>query len=266
MNTNTIGFPGLFPGPFEINEYFVLFGLKIHWYGVIIALGILVAYLFCVYMGKKYDVSSETLIDIVLFGLPSAIICARIYYVIFQWDDYSGNLLDIFKIWEGGIAVYGSIAGALISTYIYCRYKKIKVSKVFDVGSFGLLIGQIIGRWGNFINAEAYGAETTLPWRMHLYDLGIAVHPTFLYESIWNLGIFLFLIWFRKKQRFSGEIFLAYITGYGLGRLWIEGLRTDSLYLGPVRISQMVALACVVIGIVLIAYFRTKHKDIINVE
>lgn len=257
---NTIGFPGLGIGPFKIHEYFEIFGLRIHFYGVLIALGIVGAYLFCTYMGKKYDVSSETLIDIILVGLPSAVVCARIYYVAFRWNEYKDNLIDIFKIWEGGIAVYGSLIGAVGAAFIYCRHKKISFTKILDVCCYGLLIGQIIGRWGNFVNAEAYGAETNLPWRMALYDLKIYVHPTFLYESLWNLGVFLFLIWYRKYQRFSGEIFLAYLTGYGLGRLWIEALRTDSLYLGNVRISQLVAAVCAAIGIILILYFRHKKK------
>lgn len=258
---NKIAFPGLSLGPFEICESFKVFGLTIHWYGVIIALGIVLAYLLCCHIAKDYDVNSDTLIDILIYGLPSAIICARIYYVAFRWEEYSNNLLDIFKIWNGGIAVYGSIIGALISTFIYCRLKKIKFTKTLDIGCFGLLTGQIIGRWGNFVNAEAYGSETTSFLRMELLDLGISVHPTFLYESLWNLCVLALLyFFFKKKQTFQGELFLLYITGYGLGRLWIEGLRTDSLFLGPVRISQIVALLCVIIGIGLFIYFKIKNK------
>ncbi len=258
---NKIAFPGLSIGPLSICESFDIFGLEVHWYGVIMAFGIILAYLLCVRIGKDYDINSETLIDILIYGLPSAIICARIYYVAFSWNEYKDNLLDIFKIWEGGIAIYGSIIGALISTCIYCKCKKIKISKIFDIGCFGLLVGQIIGRWGNFVNAEAYGSETTVLWRMELLNLGISVHPTFLYESLWNLGVLLLLyFFFKKKQTFSGELFLLYITGYGFGRLWIEGLRTDSLYLGPLRISQIVALCCVLLGIGLLIYFKIKEK------
>lgn len=257
---NAISFPGLSLGPFIIKESFQLFGITIHWYGVIIAAGILVAYLYCMHIAKDSGLTKDNILDILIFGLPSSVICARIYYVVFEWDSYKNNLIDIFKIWEGGIAIYGAVIGACLSTYIYCRIKKISVSKAFDVGSYGLLIGQIFGRWGNFVNAEAYGSITDLPWRMELLDLGIAVHPTFLYESLWNLGVFIFLVLRRKKMKFDGEAFLWYITLYGLGRFWIEGLRTDSLFLGPLRISQCVAAVCVVIGIILLIVNNKKHK------
>lgn len=258
---NKLAFPGLNIGPFEISESFSLFGLTIHYYGVIMALGIVLAYLLCTKIGKDYEITSDTLLDVILYGLPSAIICARLYYVAFQWEQYKDNLLDIFKIWEGGIAVYGSVIGAVISTCIYCKIKKIKTTKILDIGAIGLLIGQIVGRWGNFVNAEAYGSETNILWRMELCDLGKCVHPTFLYESLWNLGVLLLILFFfKKRQKFSGEIFLLYITGYGLGRLWIEGLRTDSLMIGPLRISQLVALLCALCGFVLLVYFRRKAK------
>ena len=201
------------------------------------------------------------MLDVILFGLPSAVICARIYYVVFSWSDYKNNWLDIFKIWEGGIAIYGAVIGACVSTFIYCKTKHISFKKVFDIGAFGLLIGQIIGRWGNFINAEAYGRETgTALFRMQLLNQNITVHPTFLYESAWNLLVFLFLNGYEKYQKFEGELFLVYTTGYGIGRFFVEGLRTDSLWLGPVRISQVVALLCVVTGMVLIILGRKRSK------
>ena len=236
--------------------------ITIKFYGVIIAFGFILAVLFGGRMAYKWKMSIDKMLDVLIWGTMGGIIGARLYYVIFQWDNYKGDLLSIFKIWEGGIAIYGAIIGAVISTYIYCRIKKIKVTKLLDVGAFGLLIGQITGRGGNFVNAEAYGAQTTLPWRMELLNQGISVHPTFLYESLWNFGVFLILwLFYRKRQKFSGEIFLAYIAAYGAGRFWIEGLRTDSLYLGPLRVSQIVALLCVVIGTGLIIYFRTKAKN-----
>ncbi len=258
---NHISFPGLHIGPFAVHESFQIFGLTIHWYGIIIALGIVAAYLFCSRIAKDYDVSKDNMLDIIIFGLPSAIVCARIYYVIFEWESYKDNFLDIFKIWEGGIAIYGAIIGACLSTYLYCRYRKLCIPKVFDLGAFGLLLGQIFGRWGNFVNAEAYGGITNLPWRMELIDVGICVHPTFLYESLWNIGVLLFLCYRRKKATFDGEMFISYITLYSLGRLWIEGLRSDSLYLGPMRISQIVAFFCVAVGIVLIFIKKKKQKD-----
>ena len=255
---NIIAFPGLSLGPFHIHESFQIFGLTIHWYGVIIITGILAAYLFCSHIANDYDLTKDNLLDIILFGLPSAVICARIYYVIFEWSSYKDNLLNIFKIWEGGIAIYGAIIGACLSTYIYCKAKHIAIANEFEIGAFGLLIGQIFGRWGNFVNAEAYGTITTLPWRMELLDMNIAVHPTFLYESIWNLGVFIFLCFMRKKITRSGDVFLSYVTLYGLGRFWIEGLRTDSLYIGPFRISQIVAAVCVIAGICIILIRKFK--------
>lgn len=260
---NTIAFPGLSLGPFKIYESFKIFGLSIHLYGLIIAIGIVLAYLFCTKIAKEYDISAETLLDVILVGLPSAIICARLYYVIFSWEAYKDDLLSIFKIWEGGIAIYGSIIGAVIGVLIYCKVKKIKPFKIFDVGAFGLLIGQAVGRWGNFVNAEAYGRETALPWRMELCDLNICVHPTFLYESLWNIAGLLFLYFFyRKKQKFDGEIFFAYIVSYGLGRFWIEAMRTDSLMLGPIKVSQLVALICVIAGLSVIIYKRRKLSKV----
>ncbi|MBQ4517752.1 MAG: prolipoprotein diacylglyceryl transferase [Clostridia bacterium] len=259
---NKIAFPGLGIGPFTVSESFSFFGFNIHFYGILIALGIVLAYLFSTKKALKRDISSDTLLDVILYGLPSAVICARIYYVVFSWSDYKDNLLDIFKIWEGGIAIYGAVIGACISTFIYCRVKKINFKRIFDIGAFGLLIGQIIGRWGNFINAEAYGRETSSAlFRMQLVNQNITVHPTFLYESFWNLLVFLFLNWYEKYQKFEGEIFLVYVTGYGFGRFFVEGLRTDSLWLGPVRISQVVAGICVVTGIVLIFLGRKRAKS-----
>ena len=255
---NHIAFPGLSIGPFAISESFQLFGFTIHWYGVIIMLGIIAAYLFCSKIAPEYGLTKDNTLDIIIYGLPTAIICARAYYVLFEWNSYKENPLDVFKIWEGGLAIYGGVIGACISTFIYCKVKKIPIMKAFDLGAYGLLLGQMIGRWGNFVNAEAFGMETMLPWRMHLLDLGVMVHPTFLYESLWNLCVFLFLLWRKKKTTFDGEIFFSYITCYGIGRFWIESLRTDSLYLGNVRISQLVALTCVIFGVCVIVYCKKK--------
>ncbi len=257
---NIISFPGLGIGPLTVYKSVQIFGLTIHWYGIIIGLGIILAYLFAVREGKKRGITQDTLLDVIIYGLPSAIVCARLYYVIFEWEQYQNNLWDIFKIWEGGLAIYGGVIGAVVAAWIYCRIKKISFPKVADIGGFGFPIGQAIGRWGNFMNAEAYGDTTMLPWRMEIENLGFGVHPTFLYESLWNLGVFLFLLWYRKKQKFDGEIFLMYLSAYGLGRLWVEGLRTDSLWLGPFRISQLVAAVCVVVGVALVIYFRHKKK------
>ncbi len=265
--TNTVAFPGLGIGPFTFSKGFSFFGISIHWYGVIIALGIVLAYLFGKKKAFKREISQDTVLDIIIWGLPSAVIFARLYYVIFSWDDYKGNLMDIFKIWEGGIAIYGGVIGATLSSLIYCRIKKVPIGKMFDVGAFGLLIGQMVGRWGNFVNGEAFGGLTdTALFRMTLVNRNITVHPTFLYESFWNLLVFLFLNWYEKKQKFDGEIFLLYLSGYGLGRFFIEGMREDSLWLGSVRISQVLAAICFIAGVILVLYFRIKKKREINSE
>ena len=259
--TNTISFPGLNLGPFSIPESFSLFGLDIHLYGIIIGIGIVFAYVFAMKTCKKHNLTQENITDILLYGLPSAIVCARLYYVLFKLDEFK-NFQDVFKIWNGGIAIYGAIIGAVISTYVYCRIKKINVLAAFDIGAFGLLIGQIFGRWGNFVNAEAFGGPTNLPWGMLLHDLSqnMMFHPTFLYESLWNLGVFIILLLRRDKRKFDGELFFLYITLYGAGRFWIEALRTDSLYIGSLRISQIVAIICVIVGISVIVLKRNKIK------
>lgn len=262
MTKNTIAFPGLGLGSFQISTGFKFFGFSIHWYGVIIALGIVLAYLFARKKAAPRAVSDDTLLDLIIWGLPSAVICARLYYVLFSWADYKDAPLDIIKIWEGGLAIYGGVIGACLSTLIYCRVKKLSFKKLVDIGAFGLLIGQILGRWGNFINAEAYGSETqTALFRMQLVDKGITVHPTFLYESAWNLLVFVFLNLYEPYQKFEGELFLVYVTGYGLGRFFIESMRSDSLWLGSVRISQLVAALCVIVGLTLIITGRRRHRQ-----
>lgn len=259
-----IAFPGL---GLQFDPSKQVFGTFVHWYGVIIALGFLAAVLVGLKLIKREGLSADTLLDIVIFGTPSAIIGARLYYCIFQFDQYRGNLLDIFKIWEGGLAIYGGVIGAVLSTVIYCRVKHVKLPKILDVGGVGLIIGQAVGRWGNFVNREAFGshASSLLPWRMRLYtDAGMTtwadVHPTFLYESLWCIGVLCVLLWLYRKKKFDGQIFLSYVLLYGLGRVWIEGLRTDSLYLGPVRISQIVALASAVTAGVLLWRCAKKAK------
>lgn len=260
---NTIYFPGLEIGPLKIKETIEIFGFSIHWYGIIIAIGIAIAFFYGMKICEEHGVSKDNITDVLLYGLPVSIVCARIYYVVFNWEEYD-NFLDVFKIWNGGIAIYGAVVGACLSTYIYCKTKKINFLKVFDVGAFGLLIGQIFGRWGNFVNAEAFGAPTTLPWGMQIAEISknIAFHPTFLYESLWNLGVFILLVLRRKKRTFDGEMFLSYIILYGLGRFWIEGLRTDSLYLGNIRISQLVAAVCVIAGSVIYMILKRKNKRV----
>lgn len=255
-----VSFPGLNMS-FKINPVaFTLFGREIMWYALIIITGLLLGVLFAVYEGKRVGISVDTILDIALIGTPSAIVCARAYYVICEWDYYSKHINEIVMIWNGGIAIYGAIIGAVISSLIYCRIKKVNVGKMFDVGAFGLLIGQIIGRWGNFMNSEAHGGETDLPWRMYIQEIDQCVHPTFLYESLWNLIGFLLLLAYRRHKKFHGEVFLLYIVWYGIGRAFIEGMRTDSLYIAStgIRTSQLLAIISVIISSVVIAIKRIR--------
>lgn len=266
----------IFNGPIEFPGFGItlnpaknFFGTPVHWYGIIIALGLVLAVIVCLRIAKKHDVSDDTIFDIVIFGAPSAVICARLYYVAFRWDSYKDRLGDIVKIWEGGIAIYGAIIGAVAAVFIYCKVKKISPLRVLDIGCIGLAIGQAIGRWGNFVNREAFGAPASslVPWRMRLYTdatLGTwaEVHPTFLYESLWNVGVLIVLLKLTGKKKFEGQAFWTYVLAYGLGRVWIEGLRTDSLYLGPVRISQIVALVTAVVAIVMLVIGAKKTKTL----
>ncbi len=248
-----IAFPGLGINEFSINPVaFNIFGKEIFWYGIIIAIALTVAFLWAVYASKDEDLPKDTLTDLLIVGLPVAIICARAYYVVFSWNMYKNNWVDVFKIWEGGIAIYGGVIGAFLAGFIYAKVKKISFYKLADIAAPSFMIGQAIGRWGNFVNVEAYGSQTTLPWGMLLVQEGVTVHPTFLYESLWNAAGFVILALLRKRKPFEGFIFYAYLLWYGLGRVWIEALRTDSLMLGNLRISQFVAGVCIIVSAVTI--------------
>ncbi len=241
---------------------FNLFGKNIYWYGLIITTGIILAIIYCCFLAKKNATDYNSIIDIALYGIPTAIVFARLYYVIFSWDEYKDNITEIFAIWNGGIAIYGAIIGAVLAAYIYCKVNKLNVLNLFDICIMGVIIGQIIGRWGNFVNVEAYGTTTNLPWKMMIYVNGAltGVHPTFLYESLWNLIGFLLLSFMQKRKSFNGQIFFSYLIWYGTGRFFIEGLRTDSLYLYNFRISQLVALITTITGIIFIIYNSKKNK------
>ncbi len=259
---NLISFPRLGLS-FEIDRVaFTLFGIDIMWYGVLIGIGIILALSYALYEVKKTDLSQDDLLNMVLIALPVSVIGARAYYVIFNWEQYSGNLMEIFAIRNGGLAVYGGIISAAIVVILYCKIKKINIGIPFDILSVGLPLAQAIGRWGNFINCEAYGRETTLPWGMSIAPYINMVHPTFLYESIWNIFSVIFVLIAKKYKKFEGELFCVYLIWYGIGRFWIEGLRTDSLYLGAFRVSQLVALFSVLLGILVIIYQRRKRKTV----
>ena len=277
MEIPGITFPIL--GDFELNflPYFTLFGWKIYWYGVIIAVGFLLAVIYTVKHAPEFGLSEDDVIDTLIWGVPLGIIGARLYYVIFYRDasglnpyfDGSNDLRDIIAVWEGGLAIYGGVIGGVIGLLIATRIKKISSRAMLDVISFGFLIGQAIGRWGNFTNREAHGTETMAPWRMGLvYSYKtFYYHPTFLYESLWNvLGFLLLHFWLRKKRRFDGQLFLCYLAWYGLGRMLIEGLRTDSLYVGSsnLRVSQLLAgLTCfLALGLMLyVLVFRRPEPE-----
>lgn len=263
--TNLIAFPGL-NLEFNVNRVaFTIGGRNIFWYAVIILAGFILGVAFVLKDAKKQNISSDTIFDIAFWGLLAAITGARIYYVVFDPDSIRGSLLNIFKIWEGGLAIYGGLIGAVIAALIYCKIKKLQVFRIFDLCTPGLFIGQIIGRWGNFINAEVYGKPTNLPWRMTING-GDGVHPLFIYESLWNLlGLILLLI-FRKKKNSDGQIFFFYCLWYGVGRLFLEGMRQPQfiLYVIPniLGISQLVAFCVIIISVIaLIALSGKKIKD-----
>ena len=250
---------------FNINRAaFSLFGFNIYWHGIIIASGLILAYFYAVRETKRVGISQDDLLNLFILALPCSIIGARLYYVIFSFDSYKNNLWEVFNIREGGIAIYGAIIGACLSIIIYCKKKKVNLWKVLDILAVGLLIGQSIGRWGNFVNGEAFGDATSSIFAMTIISDGKTVaenvHPTFFYESMWNLLGLIILLLYKKKQVFKGELFSLYMLWYGLGRFLIEGLRADSLYIGSIRVSQMLSLALLIVGAVIIIIGRKKTK------
>jgi len=290
-----ISFPGLGIEPFHIDKTaFSLFGRNVAWYGVLITLGMVLAVLFGLWVAKKEGVSSDDLIDLAFTVIVCGVLGARAYYVIFTWDQYNylvtsavsdgtfmgalsaffsnlwGTFVNCIALWRGGLAIYGGVIAGLISAYIFARIKKLKFLKLFDIMAPAVTIGQIIGRWGNFINIEAFGGKTDLPWRMGIsfsmnggetFLSEMFVHPTFLYESLWNsVGLLLLFLIYKKGKKFDGQACCTYFIWYGFGRMLIEGLRTDSLMIGPFRVSQLVGLTSLVIGVVLMSYFAAKWK------
>ena len=264
-----ISFPGLGIGWFDPPRTlpFAVLGKEIYLYGVVIALGFLLAILYGKKRCRSFGYDFDKVVDALLWAVPLAIVCARIYYVVFYWKEggYAENPISILYIWEGGIAIYGGIIGAAIGLILFSKVEKQKLAPYLDLMGLGLLIGQLIGRWGNFFNREAYGAETDCFLRMGLLDEAGAAHywhPTFLYESVWNLIGFLLLHFFSKKRKYDGQVFLLYVAWYGLGRAWIEGLRTDSLWLGPIRVSQLLALVSFAAAAGILIWIRVKkHPD-----
>lgn len=267
LRSAQISFPMLGDWSIDPPYSFNLFGLEIYFYGVIIALGFILAALYCAKRAKEFGLSSDELYELVIWLIPTCIIGARLYYVLFKLDYFIANPDKIFALRDGGLAIYGGIIAGIIVGIIWCRAKRIRVFAVADLTAFGLLIGQSVGRWGNFINREAFGAQTEIFCRMGLTVPGfetLYVHPTFLYESLWNFfGLIVLHIWSKKgKRKYDGQIFWLYILWYGLGRAWIEGLRSDSLYIGStdIRVSQLLAIVSAVVSLViLIINARKQH-------
>ena len=236
---------------------FKLFGIEIMWYSILITIGVIIGAILAFREAEKIGIGEENLIDLLLFAIPLAVLGARIYYVIFTWDYYSQNPKEILHFRGGGLAIHGAIIAGIIVTVVFSKKRNLDFWSITDCCAPSLALGQGIGRWGNYINQEAYGRATNLPWGI-LID-GVKVHPTFLYESIGDIFIFFFLLWYRKNKReVSGEIFLLYIILYSTIRFFIEGLRTDSLMLGPIRIAQLVSVISIIISII---YLNKRRRE-----
>ncbi|MBP1924187.1 prolipoprotein diacylglyceryl transferase [Sedimentibacter acidaminivorans] len=238
---------------------FSIFGIDIMWYGILISLGVLVGVLVAIRECRRVGFKEEDLLDFLLFAIPAGIIGARTYYVIFSWDYYSKNLDQIINIRNGGLAIHGGLIAGVIVGVIFCKVRKINIWQILDIVAPSVVLGQAIGRWGNFINQEAYGGPTNLPWGIMVN--GVKVHPTFLYESIINLSVFIFLMWYRKnKRKNQGEVIALYLILYSIGRFFVEGMRTDSLMFMNMRIAQLLSLGLVLLGIIIFVLLRKKSK------
>lgn len=283
--TESINFPNLGIYLEHVGQKISIFGFDIAYYGMIIGIGILAGVLTAVKEAKRTKQNPETYYDLALYAVIFSIIGARLYYVAFSWDLYKDDLLSILNLREGGLAIYGGVIAAMITVFVFSRRRKISFGLLVDTAGLGLILGQIIGRWGNFFNREAFGEYTnnlfamqlpidavrasdiTEKMREHIEVINgiefIQVHPTFLYESVWNIGVLIILLLWRKHKKFNGEIFLMYLFGYGVGRFWIEGLRTDQLqFFNGVAVSQVLAAVLVVVSAVLLVVGRKKVVQI----
>ncbi len=270
---NFIEFPGLGLKFFINPTAFTIGGMSVAWYGILIGIGFAACVTLALMQCKKYGVSQDNVIDIAIWGLLAALICAKLYYVLFNLDFYIKNPMEIITNWRSGIAVYGSLIGALLAALVYCKVKKLNFWILLDFAIVYFPLGQAIGRWGNFVNQEAFGEEVKwlgMPWRMtgniiqqQNYTF---VHPTFLYESLWCILIFAFLLWFRDKAKLKGEVVSMYFILYGIERAFVEGLRTDSLWFFNFRISQVVSIILVIALSAVFIYRRKKMKTVIEPE
>ncbi len=289
--TMSIDFPNLGIHLEHVGKTISVFGFEIAYYGIVIGLSVVAGILMATQLAKKSGQDPDIYYDLAIYAVIISVIGARLYYVIFSWDSYKDDLLSIFNLREGGLAIYGGVIAAVITVAVYCRVKKLSFGVLADTACPGLILGQIMGRWGNFFNREAFGDYTDSLFAMRLpldavrsSDVTemmrknievisgisyIQVHPTFLYESLWNVGVLLIMLWWRKYKKFDGELLLIYLFGYGVGRFWIEGLRTDQLLIPntDIAVSQVLALVLVVVSAVLIWRMSKKTvKPVAEVE
>ena len=282
---SSILFPNLGIHLKNVGQFIDIFGFEIAYYGMIIGTGVIAGILLAAYLAKKTGQNPDTYYDLAIYEVIFSIIGARLYYVIFSWNVYKDDLLSIFNLREGGLAIYGAVIAAVITAIVYAKIKKISFWVLADTGAPALILGQILGRWGNFFNREAFGEYTDSLFAMQLpveavrsVDITdkmwsniveiegvqfIQAHPTFLYESLWNLCVLAFMLWWMKRKKIEGEIFLIYLFGYGLGRFWIEGLRTDPLLIPGtgIPVSQVLAFVLVITSAVLMYVKRKKSKE-----
>ena len=237
---------------------FKVFGLDIRWYGIMVVLGMICAVLLSQRRAPKYGIDPERVLDVVLWAIPLGVVGARAYYVIFEWSRYKDDFMQVFNMRAGGLAIHGGLIVGILTAFIITRRWGQTIWRWMDIFSPGIALGQAIGRWGNYFNSEAHGGPTTLPWA--IYADGELVHPTFLYESLWCLLLCLFLLWFdaKGKKKFEGQIFLLYGILYSVERFFVEALRTDSLYIGPLRQAQMISIG--VIAAALIAWYFLSRR------
>ena len=282
MMLSAITFPNLGIEVDPSRIAFTIFGKDVYWYGILIAAGFLLAVIYACRRAPEFGLKEDNVLDMLLYVVPAAIVGARAYYCIFYWELFRDDPISCLYIWEGGLAIYGGIIAAVITLIVFTRKRKLSFLSMADSACLGLVTGQIIGRWGNFMNCEAFGGYTDSLFAMrikrsivnesmisqelleHLITENgieyIQVHPTFLYESMWNLGLLLFMLWYRKRKKFTGEMLLIYLTGYGIGRAWIEGLRTDQLLIPgtELAVSQVLSMVIAVISLAVLLFHRRK--------
>jgi len=252
--------------PIAVENVFGIEGLDINWYAIILTAGIMAGILLAGRIAKKKGYTFEMIIDLMLLALPLSIIFARLYYVVFEWERYNGDFMQMIAIWEGGLAIYGAVIGAMIAVFMLSKWRKVPFGDIVDIGAPCLILGQAIGRWGNFVNQEAFGNLITnpslqwFPYGVYIERLGEWRQATFFYESVWNLLVFGALLWYAKRAKHRGNVFVMYLVLYGIGRFFIEGLRSDSLWLIPdlIRASQLLSAILVIVGVIYLAVMYTR--------